>query len=72
MPYRTCNGDCSYESFWFERTMSMDQADENGISGGTCKTAFRPYDLAVTAFLLIAHHHLGLAMVVHSDGAQAQ
>ena len=24
LPHRTCNGDCSYEAFWFERTMSMD------------------------------------------------
>ena len=26
----------------------------------------------MTAFLLIAHHHLGTAMVVRSDGEQAQ
>ena len=72
LPFRTCNGDCSYESMWFEQTMSADQADENGVFSGACKTAFRPYDLAVTAFLLIAQHHLGSAMVVRSDGDQAQ
>jgi hypothetical protein len=32
------------------------------------KTAFRPYDLAVCAFLIIAKHHLGSALIVHSDG----
>jgi len=33
-----------------------------------CKTAYRPYDLAVTAFLIIAKHHLGKRILVHSDG----
>ena len=57
LPYRTCNGDCSYESVWFERCQESESAD--GRVGGFCKTAFRPYDLAVTAFLVIARHHLG-------------
>ncbi len=72
LAYRTCNGNCSYESVWFERTISAEQADEDGTFSNFCKIAFRPYDLAVTAFLLIAHHHLGSAMVVRSDGEQAQ
>lgn len=52
--------------------MTNEQADENGIDSEACKTAFRPYDLALTAFLLIAQHHLGSEKVVRSDGEQAQ
>ncbi len=37
-----------------------------------CKTAFRPYDWAVTAFLIIAKHHLGYKIIVKSDGELPQ
>ena len=63
LPYRTCNGDCSYESVWFERI------ERDGT--GFCKTSFRPYDLAVTAFLVIAKHHLGALLTVETDGEPA-
>lgn len=33
-----------------------------------CKTAYRPYDLAVNCFLIIAKHYLGDKILVHSDG----
>jgi len=33
-----------------------------------CKTAFRPYDLAVNVFLIIAKHHMGNSIKVKSDG----
>jgi len=33
-----------------------------------CKTAFKPYDLAVNAFLIIAKHYLGRDLIVESDG----
>lgn len=33
-----------------------------------CKTAFKPYDWAVTTFLIIAKHHLGDTILVSSDG----
>ena len=66
LPYRTCNGDCSYESVWFERCQKA--GTEDGIAGGFCKTAFRPYDLAVTAFLVIAKHHLETRFEVQTDG----
>jgi len=33
-----------------------------------CKTAYRPYDWAVTAFLVIAKHYLKDRLIVHSDG----
>lgn len=33
-----------------------------------CKTAYKPYDLAVIICLIIAKHYLGDAIIVHSDG----
>ena len=33
-----------------------------------CKTAYRPYDLALNAFLVIAKHHLEENILVSSDG----
>ena len=66
LPYRTCNGNCSYESVWFERCSSED--NEDGRVSGFCKTSFRPYDLAATAFLVIARHHLGSSLQVQTDG----
>lgn len=72
LPFRTCNGDCSYESVWFDRCMDDDEVDENGLCGGFCKTAFRPYDLAVTVFLLICKHHLGDLFRVSTDGEAKQ
>ena len=33
-----------------------------------CKTAFRPYDLAVQCFLIIAKHHLMDKIIIFSDG----
>jgi hypothetical protein len=37
-------------------------------TGGSCKTAYRPYDLAVQCFLVIAKHHLREKFMVRSDG----
>jgi len=66
---RICNGDCSYETFYFPRRIPQQYSTErNGYYFDCCKTAFRPYDLAVQVFLIIAKHHLGKAMVVKSDG----
>jgi len=41
---------------------------ESGLYREYCKTAFRPYDLAVNAFLVIAKHYLGENLKVGSDG----
>lgn len=68
---RACPGDCSYESFTFERVYIPYEGmrlDKKGRHFDFCKTAFRPYDLAVTAFLIIAKHHLGDAIEVSTDG----
>lgn len=71
---RTCNGNCSYEGFYFPRVYrpeSWETPDKYGRYFNFCKTAFRPYDLAVTAFLVIAKHHLGDQIVVATDGDNA-
>lgn len=70
---RCCNGDCSYETFYFPRVLKPSgwEKPRQGKYFNFCKTAFRPYDLAVTAFLVIADHHLGDQIVVSSDGEQS-
>lgn len=68
---RTCNGDCSYESFVFAREIippPFEEPCKNGLYFDFCKTAFRPYDLAVTACLLIAKHYLKDKIIVSTDG----
>ncbi len=83
---RVCNGDCSYETFFFPRvdTESMligeiiyykqdgtPVYNPKNIVGkyfNCCKTAFRPYDLAVIFFLVIAKHYLGDDIIVKTDG----
>ena len=70
---RTCNGSCDYETFIFDRVITPPDYQPKragGLSFDYCKTAFRPYDLAVTAFLIIAKHHLGECLKVSSDGEQ--
>ena len=70
---RCCDGDCSHETFHFPRTLEPHEWQEpkNGLYFEFCKTAFKPYDLAVTAFLVIAKHHLQDRLMVHSDGDEA-
>lgn len=66
---RTCDGDCSHESFVLEPTFQgYEQTDKLGRFFAFCKTAYKPYDLAVTAALIVARHHLGDALGVASDG----
>lgn len=71
---RCCDGDCSYETFNFPQKMELkgwqEPDNENRKYFNCCKTAFRPYDLAVTAFLVIAKHHLGDSIIVRSDGEE--
>lgn len=72
---RQCNGDCSYETFAFPRKMKKNEdywtdttKEEGGLQFSCCKTAFRPYDLAVICFLIIAKRHLKAKIKVSSDG----
>jgi len=67
---RTCDGNCSHESFNLPLSEKEDfgaDSDDVGIFG-FCKTAFKPYDLAVQICLIMASHHLGNAISVSSDG----
>lgn len=75
---RACSGDCSHETCRFpqvipeERHADFDShpTEENGKGWqfNFCKTAYKPYDLAVTAFLIIAKHHLKEKIWIASDG----
>lgn len=68
---RCCDGDCSYETFHFPPVLEpheWQEPDKDGLWFEFCKTAFRPYDLAPTAFLVVAKHHLGGRIKVRSDG----
>jgi len=71
---RTCNGDCSYEPFIFNRvvakpTPNPHHPDPDERVFECCKTAFRPYDLAVQCALLIGKHHLRESFEVTSGGS---
>src|SRR6266851_323091 len=77
---RTCNGDCSYESFYLPRTWRPGRDATHDSEGGYlilgedgkrfafCKTAYRPYDVVVTALLILAKRHFGEAIRIASDG----
>ncbi len=71
---RTCDGDCSHETFWLGRVRlaAAGERPEDGLYFDFCKTAFKPYDLAVQVCLVIAVHHLGDAISVRSDGSLAE
>lgn len=70
---RVCSGSCSYETFTLEQHQPLSEYDRN--QGRTksfecCKTNYYPYDLAVTACLIIAKHYLGDQIIIKSDGEQ--
>jgi hypothetical protein len=66
---RACGGDCSHESFVLPRRFATRGCThEDGRYFDCCKTAFKPYDLAVQCALIVAKHHLGPAILVTSDG----
>lgn len=71
---RCCDGDCSCESFVFPRVYvppAWHEPEPNGLWFEFCKPGFKPYDIAVTAFLVIAKHHLGDHIIVATDGEDA-
>ncbi|MDP2953380.1 MAG: hypothetical protein Q8O76_08715 [Chloroflexota bacterium] len=70
------NGDAKqgedYESFSFP-IQGEEAQRARPLHGGLwafCKTARRPYDLAVCAVLLVFKHHLGAEMRISSDGGR--
>jgi hypothetical protein len=69
LKHRTCGGCCSCESFRLFRKCPGNLKVEDGRHSDSCKTAFRPYDLAVQCVLLIAKHHLKDRIQVWSGGS---
>jgi len=69
LKHRTCNGNCSYETFRMLRTCDEKDRVQDGRYADSCKTGFRPYDLAVQCVLLIAKHHLQDRIQVWSGGS---
>jgi hypothetical protein len=68
LKHRTCDGNCSYETFRLSRQCDDTARIAKGRFANSCKTAFRPYDLAVQCALLIAKHHLKDEIGVWSGG----
>jgi hypothetical protein len=69
LKHRTCDGNCSYETFKVARVCNEIEKVSNGRYTDSCKTGFRPYDLAVQCVLLIAKHHLKDRIKVWSGGS---
>lgn len=61
-------GDARFEDFYFARRFELPDRVRDGRCFSFCKTAKLPYDLAVTACLLVAKRHFGDALSVFSDG----
>lgn len=62
-----------YEEMYFPRILTIhpnENPNEPEYHFGCCKTHQRPYDLAVTVFLLIAKHHLQDDLMIRSDGGK--
>lgn len=67
--HRTCDGNCSYETFELKRKIEDFASLSDGRYSNYCKTGFRPYDLAVQGVLLVAKHHLRDRIQVWSGGS---
>jgi len=72
-----------HETFYFPREESLadyereeyenrDPTDKlKGKTFSSCKTARKPYDVVVTAALIIAKHHFGDDVIISSDGSNS-
>jgi hypothetical protein len=69
LKHRACDGNCSYETFRLPRACNELDRVSDGRFSDSCKTGFRPYDLAVQCVLLIAKHYLGDRIRVWSGGS---
>lgn len=68
---RTCDGDCSHETFRVTQTMKPNSWDPNAAEiFACCKTAYKPYDILVTACLIVLKHHFPAAIRLSSDGEE--
>ena len=62
-------GSGSYETFCLNRVIKdKDKIKSDEMYFDCCKTAFRPYDLVITAILVAAKHHFGDNIRIKSDG----
>lgn len=62
-------GSGSYETLYLARVSNKNDMEyEKDTYFNSCKTAFRPYDLVVTAVLIAAKHHFEDKIEVKSDG----
>ena len=77
MNKRVCGGECDYEGCCIDRLEKLERpwnynADDpkrNRLQVfGFCKTNYKPYDIAVTAFLIILKQYYKDAVTVGSDG----
>lgn len=59
---------CDYETCDFPAVVPSHYYGDGGAAFEFCKTALRPYDRAVVAFLLLAKWHYGDAVHLSSDG----
>lgn len=69
---RVCSGNCSYENMYFPKASEPLSFNEGETLRRTLKTNFQPYDVMVTAFLLLCKYHLGDDFHVASDGGKPQ
>jgi hypothetical protein len=66
---RACGGDCSHETFRIaahHEPETWEEGQEEFFS--CCKTAYKPYDLLVTACLISLKHYFATQVRVSSDG----
>lgn len=75
--HRCCSGTCNFETFAFPRVADKenfhdDDPETNGLVSYWTKTGFRPYDIAVTAALVIAKRYLRNRLVINSNGLDPQ
>ena len=64
-------GELAHESFLLERVADITgftQRDDDGMIFKFCKTAQKPYDIAVCSALIIAKKHFGESIMISSDG----
>jgi hypothetical protein len=68
---RTCDGSCAHETFLVEQHYTpnpWEQLEPGEPILGFCKTAYKPYDICVTACLIVLKHYFGAQVAISSDG----
>tara|TARA_R110002051_G_scaffold252068_1_gene311373 strand:- start:125 stop:595 length:471 start_codon:yes stop_codon:yes gene_type:complete len=69
-------GELAHESFLLERVTDItgftQRDDDNGLIFKFCKTAQKPYDIAVCSALIIAKRYFDQSIMISSDGDNAE